>query len=295
MRPILRLTPWALALPLALIIGCGRSGAPVAPTNGAGQATATQLSAAALGSDMQVAESALMGGCNSVGFPLWIPRGIPGGCPYDAATGWFTCTMNGPSGLTRTLTYQFRDASGTPQSAFDDTLTAEVQVKSSVVGTVRTRRHTRTFDDHRDLTVSGLAGKETSRTWNGTGSTSHTDSSKAGLRTAQSNTTVEDVVIPTPFVRDSWPLSGSITTHVVKSSGVDLTAVLTFNGTRYATLTVNGTTTTVDLARWLHGGRGLDDDDDREGNDDGDQGDDGNGDQDGDGEDLRPVPVADRR
>ena len=78
-----------------------------------------------------------------------------------------------------------------------------------------------------------------------------------------------DVVVPVPFAHDSWPLSGSITTHLVTSDGVDLTAVLTFNGTRYADLTVNGMTTTVDLARWLHGGNGgrSDDDEDEDGPD----------------------------
>lgn len=264
MKQLVRLVPLAAALSLLLVTGCSQSTAPGVAT-GASQATSVALASAAMGSDLQVADSSFHGGCNGVGFPIRIP---PTGCPYDAGTGWFVCSQTGPGGITRALQYQFRDAGGTAQAAFDDTLTAAIEIQSSVTGTTRRNGHTRTVDDHRDLIVSGLAGVETTRTWNGTGSSSHSDSSGAGLRTVQSNTTVADVVIPAPFARDSWPLSGSITTHLVTSGGVDLTSVLTFNGTRNASLTVNGVTSTVDLARWLHrGDRTRLDDDDRDDHD----------------------------
>jgi len=277
MRQLVRLAPLAAILFVPLVAGCSKSTAPV--MDSVSQATATDLASAAMGSDMQVADSSFHGGCNRIGFPIRIP---PTGCPFDAGSGWFVCTETGPGGITRTRQYQFRDASNTPQSAFDDTLTASIEIQSSVTGTTRRNGRTRTVDDHRDLTVTGLAGHETQRTWNGTGSTSHSDSSGAGLRTVQSNTTVADVVIPTPFERDSWPLSGTITTHLVTSGGVDVTSVLTFNGTRYASLTVNGVTSTVDLARWLHrGDRTRLDDDDRDDHDgqgdDNDQGGDHHG------------------
>jgi hypothetical protein len=271
MKQLVRLAPLAAAVSLLLIAGCSKSTAPGVMDPGS-QATSVDLASAAMASDMQVADSSFHGGCNGVGFPIRIP---PTGCPYDAGTGWFVCSETGPGGVTRTRQYQFRDAGGTAQAAFDDTLTATVEIQSSVTGTTRRHGHTRTVDDHRDLTVTGLAGVETTRTWNGTGSSSHSDSSGAGLRTVQSNTTVADVIIPAPFRRDSWPLSGTITTHLVTSGGVDVTSVLTFNGTRYASLTVNGVTSTVDLARWLHrGDRTRLDDDDRDDHD-GPGGDDG--------------------
>lgn len=276
MKQLVRLTPLAAVLSLLLIAGCSKSTAPGVAT-GVSQSTSVSLASAAMASDMQVADASRHGGCNGVGFPLRIP---PTGCPYDAGSGWFVCTSTGPGGITRTLQYQFRDAGGTAQSAFDDTLTAAIEIQSSVTGTTRRNGRTRMVDDHRDLIVSGLAGVETARTWNGTGSTSHSDSSGAGLRTVQSNTTVADVVVPTPFTHDSWPLSGTITTHLVTSGGVDVTSVLTFNGTQFATLTVNGVTTTVDLARWLHrGDRTRLDDDDR---DDHDEQGDGDGHRGGD-------------
>jgi hypothetical protein len=275
MKQLVRLAPLAAALSLLLTTGCSQSTAP-GVTVGVSQSTSTALASAAMGSDLQVADASLHGGCNGVGLPLRIP---PTGCPYDAGTGWSVCTSTGAGGITRTLRYQFRDAGGAAQPAFDDTLTASIEVQSTIIGTTRRNGHTRTVDDHRDLIVSGLAGEETTRTWNGTGSTSHSDSSGAGLRTVQSNTTVADVVVPAPFTRDSWPLSGTITTHLVTSSGVDVTLVLTFNGTRYASLTVNGVTTTVDLGRWLHrGDRTRLDDDDRDDHDaQGEQGDDDQG------------------
>lgn len=273
MKQLVRCIPWAAASCLILLAGCSKSTAPL--MDAGTQASSTALASAALGNDLQVADSSAHGGCTGIGFPLRIPDG----CPYNAGTGWFTCTDVGPGGLTRTFTYQFRDAGGTAQPAYDS-LTASIEVVSSVQGIVRHNDHTRTVDDHRDLTISGLAGRETTRTWNGTGSTSHSDSSGTGLRTVQSTSTIADVVVPAPFARDSWPLSGSITTHLLTSGGIDLTSVLTFNGTRYASLTVNGTTTTVDLARWLHRGSGARLDDDSEDDHEHDGNGDGNGDDD---------------
>jgi hypothetical protein len=272
MTPRVRFAPLAATLLLALNAGCSKSTAPGgAPMDPATQTTSIALAAGALSSDMQVADAASRGGCNGAGLPLRIPSG----CPLDPATGWFTCTSTGRNGLTRTFMYRFLDQGGATQAAFDSLTTASVELASTVSGTIRRARRTRTVDDRLELTISGLAGSETSRTWNGTGSSSRSDSSAAGVRTSQSNTTVADVVVPVPFTQDAWPLSGSITTHLVTSGGVDLTAVLTFNGTRYASLTVNGTTTTVDLARWLHRGNGGGPDDDEDGDDQDGEDDDG--------------------
>jgi len=218
--------------------------------------TAAVLASGAFGSDMQVADSSARGGCSGIGLPLR----IPGGCPYDAGTGWFVCAGTGRDGLTRTFKYQYRDAAGSAQSAYDS-LTASIQVVSSRQGTITHGNVTRTVHDDLDLTIRGLAGNETTRVWNGTGSSSRADGT--GTFIMQSTTTLADVVVPAPFTRDAWPLSGSVTTHLVMMGGIDQPSVLTFNGTRYATLTVNGTSTTVDLGRWLRDGSGAGMDDDR--------------------------------
>jgi hypothetical protein len=71
------------------------------------------------------------------------------------------------------------------------------------------------------------------------------------LVTMTTATTVKDVVVPVLWTRTSWPLSGSIGTHVVaKGNGrsFDQTSILTFNGTRCARLVVGESTFTIDLA-----------------------------------------------
>ncbi|MBK8229302.1 MAG: hypothetical protein IPK72_01690 [Candidatus Eisenbacteria bacterium] len=63
--------------------------------------------------------------------------------------------------------------------------------------------------------------------------------------------TVSDVVMPSPLGEETWPVSGTIT-RVVHVEGLDSgtrdeTSILTFNGTRYATLQVGDQTSTIDL------------------------------------------------
>jgi hypothetical protein len=68
--------------------------------------------------------------------------------------------------------------------------------------------------------------------------------------------TVDHVVVPYPPAKGAWPLSGSITQtmsatvtggpHDGETRGG--TAVLTFNGTQYATLTIGDETRTIDLS-----------------------------------------------
>lgn len=111
-----------------------------------------------------------------------------------------------------------------------------------------------------DLTVSGLAGAETSMTWNGTGSGSFSRvlSREDGETREYAMThagVIKDVVIPVPRAPNGWPVSGTITrTMTVTFTGgprdgqtVERTVTITFNGTRFPTLTVNGETFEIDL------------------------------------------------
>ena len=116
----------------------------------------------------------------------------------------------------------------------------------------------------RDMTLSNLFGQETERIWNGTGSSArsrvrHSDDSGDRSYDMSSSSTVDSVIVPVPRTWDSWPTSGTITreVHVVivtlegETVERDRIAVLEFNGTQFATLTLNGTDTfEVDLARW---------------------------------------------
>ena len=122
--------------------------------------------------DLAAADSLAPLPCGPMGFPM----GIPSGCPWDAASGRFVCAQDArPDGLVETHAYQFLDASGVAQGAYDSLLTASIRFDSHLSGTT-THGPKSVVDDVRSLVVSGLAGSETSRTWTGTGASSRQDS-----------------------------------------------------------------------------------------------------------------------
>ena len=248
----------------ALVVGCSKHGSPTSSAGldaGSGTSSASGTAATAfdaLSRDLQVADSLTHGPCNPFGLPLRIPSG----CAFDAATVSFLCT-DAHDGLTDVHGYQFLDAAGVPQAAYDSVATASIRFQSHLSG-VTTRGPSSIVDDERALVESGMAGDEASRTWNGSGSSSRQDSVRAPdgsllLVHRVSSTAVADVVVPKPWAPDSWPLRGTITTHLLESGGrasLDLTSVLTFNGTRFATLAVGDSTFTVDLMAPPRGGSG---------------------------------------
>ncbi len=248
----------ALAATGALLAGCGHSDAPVSSTGAASTSSGTSGAQAldALSATMQAGDTLVHGPCIAFGLPILVPRG----CPYDSTTGAHTCGAGfDHDGFTVTRSYQFLDGTGASQESFDSLTTASIKFASTLMGTIDQPWRYKEIDDHRELTVSGLEGSETTRTWDGSGTASHRDSVTANdgtrsLRSFTASTTVASVVVPAPFRRDSWPLSGTITTHLANSLGLDLTAVLTFNGTQFATLDVGDSTFTVDLGgHCLHG------------------------------------------
>ncbi len=155
----------------------------------------------------------------------------------------------------------FFDAAGDPQDAYNPLTTASIRILIEMSGAVERDGWTATIVRSRDVTVSGLEGEETERTWNGTSSTDvtrsqHTDEN--GTRTYEMSGagTIEDVVRGVPRDENPWPTSGTITRSitVVITNGPngdvthERTVVITFNGTQFATLTVNGEEFEVDLA-----------------------------------------------
>ena len=180
-------------------------------------------------------------------------------CPYDAATGRFTCPVMTRDGHTMERSYAFADATGAAQNAYDPSTTESANFRSTMTGAVARDGWSATISSTRDMTQSGLAGTETTHVINGTGSSTqsrsqHTD---GGVRTytMSSVATFSNVVIPFPRARGLWPLSGSITRHVTaaRDDGTSpathvRTATTSFNGTRFATLTVGERTFRLDLA-----------------------------------------------
>ena len=251
MNRILSRSLVVVAVLAAVVAGCGKSNKSLSPGETVG-ANATQPSA---GLDMLTGwgrSDILAGQPFGMSWPFGLPLSIPTGCGYDAGSQSFVCGPNTlPNGLVETHSYQFRDASDAPQSAYDSLTTASIHFASHLSGTT-TGLHWSNVDDQHDLVVSGLAGNETSRTWNGTGTSSHQDSIGTKLIETHINTTITNVVLPLSHSSSSYPLSGTIATHTVVSGGlmpINQTASLAFNGTRYATLTINGMTYTIDLGR----------------------------------------------
>lgn len=186
--------------------------------------------------------------------------GGPHGFGFQADPSRFECTDGARDGLTVTRTCTFKDSQGNSQTAYDPQTTASVSQHIEVNGTLDRGHMSGTVHRVSDLTVAGLAGTETSMTWNGTSSETSTRVHEAedGQRQMDmsSNETITDVVIPVPRTDTSWPRSGTITRNVTVTftggpkagTTEQRTVTITFDGTQFATVTVNGDTFTFDLA-----------------------------------------------
>jgi hypothetical protein len=109
----------------------------------------------------------------------------------------------------------------------------------------------------RNMTVSGLAGEETERIWNGTGTgdvfkSRHPEDGAVRTYDMESNATITDVVKALPRAENPWPISGTITRVISAVRTEDgetvneknVTTIITFNGTKDVTLLVmDGDTT----------------------------------------------------
>ena len=163
-----------------------------------------------------------------------------------------------PRDFSRTVS--FFDVAGNLQDAYDPLTTASIRMLIEMSGAVERDGWTATIVRSRDVTVSGLVGEETERTWNGTSSTEVTRSQHSdenGTRTYDISAvgTIADVVRGVPRAENPWPLSGTITRSItVVTNGPDgevtreRTVVVTFNGSQFVTLTVNGEEFELDLA-----------------------------------------------
>lgn len=183
-------------------------------------------------------------------------------CPYVAASQRFECPTRTRNGFTSTRSYAYADAAGAAQSAYSATTTAAVNYRYTLDGSITRRRFTSTVSRARDITFSGLLG--TALTINGTGSreTSRSrfsaDSTSGQQRSYElaASMRVTNVVLPAFRVPDAWPASGTVardfTVVRTRADGTTQTVtrntVVTFNGTQFVPLTVNGTAFTLDLA-----------------------------------------------
>ncbi len=164
------------------------------------------------------------------------------GASYDAAAP--------PRDFSRTVT--FYDVGGIVMDAYNAETTASINIVVEASGDVERDGWTASVTRNRDLTVSGLEGAETSRTWNGTGSgtvtgSQHTDEHGDRSYDMASSVVIDAVVRDLPRDLNPWPTSGTITRMVTVTITTadsvvtrERTAVLTFNGTQFAILRLNG-------------------------------------------------------
>jgi hypothetical protein len=204
----------------------------------------------------------------SMALPTLRIFGFPGG-PFAALAGQPGFGPGfGPGGgvapgdvLERTGSVTFLDADGQEMEAFDELLTDRIEAEWTVEGSLDRGTWSASVERTRDLVVTGLAGEETSRTWAGEGSSDverirHDDENGDREYRMESSSLIDEVVVGIPRSENPWPLSGSITHQVevtvINGPNGDVTrqrtAVVTFDGTQFATVTVDGETFEVDLA-----------------------------------------------
>ena len=194
----------------------------------------------------------------------------------DVAELWLDIgvSLEGPSAAVkhqsshvRTVTMTFYDAEGNEQEAYDKVTTASVHKvrkssgERSRANSSGTKSWSSTTSRTRDMTITGLEGDETTRTANGTGSSTvsksrHSDVNGDRSYEMTSTSITTDVVHTVPRKENPYPLSGTITRDVtvviVNGRNGDETrtrhVVITFDGTQFAHITVNGESFEVDLS-----------------------------------------------
>jgi hypothetical protein len=194
---------------------------------------------------------------------LWLDIGVglegPSAAPAEA--------VKRQSSHVRTVTITFYDAEGNEQEAYDKVTTASVHKvressgERSRANSSGTKSWSSTTSRTRDRTITGLEGDETTRTANGTGSSTvsksrHSDVNGDRSYEMTSTSITTDVVHTVPRKENPYPLSGTITRDVtvviVNGRNGDETrtrhVVITFDGTQFAHITVNGESFEVDLS-----------------------------------------------
>lgn len=184
----------------------------------------------------------------------------PANCTYNSTSQRVVCPpFTRDNGLLVNRSYMFFDALNAVQQAYDALLTAKANVLTHVEGVKSGESWSATIDRVRDLTVTGLLGDESQRTWNGTGSSKATRSrhTEGGDRSydIDCTLTVTNVVVPVERGADRFPISGTISRvcTITFTGGprdgqtVQRTVTVTFNGTQTARLTIGDKTFDIDL------------------------------------------------
>jgi hypothetical protein len=172
----------------------------------------------------------------------------------------FHCGTRERDHLTVVRTCVFKDATGATQTGYDALTTASVAIHAEIDGEIERENWSASVHRVRELLVTGLAGTETQRTWNGTGVTTatrsrHRENTETRQYDVRATCVITNVVVGVPRSENLWPLSGTITKEVtVKITGGPhdgetrtRTVTITFNGTQTVQVKVGENTFMVDL------------------------------------------------
>ena len=193
--------------------------------------------------------------------------GIIGGA-YAASAAPVEATS--PPLLKRVREVTYYDTAGNEQDAYDGVTTASVHIVSEISGERARGNWYSSIARTRAITVTGLAGTEVIRTANGIGSSTrsrsyHSDENGDRSYEMSGTSVITDVVRPVPKEENNpfvpreehlYPLSGTITRDVTvviingRNGNETRTkhVVITFNGTQFVTMTVDGEAMEVDLS-----------------------------------------------
>ncbi len=243
----------AAALAALTLAGCGDSTGPELDP-GLLQNAAVMVADATI-EDVNLVTSPF--GFGALGAPAMGPEGGQGVGELGGRRG-----IGGSFSGTRTVT--FYDASGAEQDGYDRLTTAEIHVLLDLAGDMTRGPWSAGIQRTRDMTVSGLVGEETTRTFNGGGSETVSrsrvlDDGTEATHDMSGTFTYQDVVVPVPGSESRWPLSGTIhrtlEVNVVNGPNGDVSRTLdvtvTFDGDSTATAVIDGETVEIDLStRW---------------------------------------------
>jgi len=163
-----------------------------------------------------------------------------------------------PHTRSRIVTYYEDDVE---TAAYNPLTTDSIHIEVVISGAVERERWSASVERTRSLMVTGLEGEETTRIWNGTATgdvsrSRHIEGEVERSYDMSATGEIANVVRGVPREENPWPLSGTITRHVI----VDIvngpngdetrerTVVIEFNGTQHVTLSVNGEEFELDLA-----------------------------------------------
>jgi len=179
-------------------------------------------------------------------------------CTYNNVRLRFECPAVAMDSMTLSAEYALYDGLGVAQQGYDDITTASAQVWYKAFGNLVNPTGAADIDRVRTLTINGLSGTASERTFGGSGTDQATGTiaGSPGKNYVLSDTTIAtNVVYGIPFASNVWPRSGTLKTQSqldVTELGVTTTTnnsvTITFNGTQLVNMDVGSTGFTLDLA-----------------------------------------------